>query len=302
MAEGYSSLPEGFESWSRTAQVKYIGEKWLEREGAISPEETRSGKEIVEGTKVLFPELIIPENSVFQYLSALVRDPESRINTKDRREGFYLSDAASLSAAQAGAVANAPDVSEQSSVKAQRERALYPVFQQWLLLQGNDQVGITAEQRNRDLGTWSNPDLTGVRVHESLGQISEVEITTIEVKQTAGNWQYDIFEAVAHIRFANRAYFAFAHPDETVRKLSDDMRGYAELYGPGILVLPMAPEAYDALTTGSIADIGELYASDIIELYTPRRYAVNHEFRGRFLAGIGIATEKQLSTWGERIR
>lgn len=202
---------------------------------------------------------------------------------KAQSNGFNLSDAASLSAAQAGAVANAPEVPEQNTKKEQRERTLYPVFKQWLLLQGHDQVGITAEQSNCDLGTWSNPDLTGIRSHEMFGRISEIEIATIEVKQTAGNWQYDIFEAVAHIRFANRAYFAFAHPEETIRKLSDDMRAYAELYGLGILVLPMATGAYNALTCGNIADIGELYASDIIELYTARRYVVTHEFRGRFL-------------------
>ena len=237
---------------------------------------------------------------MFQYLSALVRNPDSRINTEGRRKGFYLSDVESLSAAQAGAVSNAPEIPEQSTKKEQRERTLYPVFKQWLLLQGHDQVGVTAEQRNRDLGTWSNPDVAGIRIHETLGRISEIEISTIEVKQTAGNWQYDIFEAVAHIRFANRAYFAFAHPEETIRKLSDDMRAYAELYGLGILVLPMATGAYHALTSGTIVDIGELYASDIIELYTARRHAATHEFRGRFLSGIGIETEKQLSIWGER--
>lgn len=296
------SLPGEFESWNRTEQIKYIGQTWLEAEGALSPDQTRSGKEIVEGTKTMFPDLDIPESSVYQYLSALVRNPDSRINTEGRRKGFYLSDVASLFAAQAGAVANAPDVSEQNTKKEQRERTLYDVFKQWLLLQGHDQVGITAEQRNRDLGTWSNPDLTGIRIHETLGRISEIEITTIEVKQTASNWQYDIFEAVAHIRFANRAYFAFAHPEETVRKLSDDMRAYAELYGLGLLVLPMANTAYDALTKGNIEDIGELYASDVIELHTPQRHAVNHEFRGRFMSGIGIETDKQLSNWGERIQ
>jgi hypothetical protein len=44
-------LPEEFESWNRTEQIKYIGETWLEAEGATSPDDTRSGKEIVEGTK-----------------------------------------------------------------------------------------------------------------------------------------------------------------------------------------------------------------------------------------------------------
>lgn len=302
MQSNTRSLPGGFESWNRTEQVKFIAEAWLEAAGAVSPQETRSGKEIVEGTKEMFPDLDIPENSVFQYLSALVRNSDSRVNTEGRRKGFYLSDAASLSAAQAGAVSNAPDVPEQSAKKERREHTLYEVFKQWLLLQGNDQVGVTSEERNRSLGTWSNPDLTGIRTHETLGKISEIEITTVEVKQTAGNWQYDIFEAVAHIRFANRAYFAFAHPEEMIQKLSEDMRGYAELYGVGILVLPMARTAYDALTNGNIADIGELYAADITELYTPRRHGVNHEFRGRFLSGIGIDTEKQLSQWGERIQ
>jgi len=51
----------------------------------------------------------------------------------------------------------APEVPEQNTRREQRERTLYPVFKQWLLLQGHDQVGKTAEQRNRDRGTWSNP-------------------------------------------------------------------------------------------------------------------------------------------------
>jgi hypothetical protein len=79
-------LPEEFESWDRTEQIKYIGETWLEAEGATSSDD--------EGTKTMFPDLDIPESSVFQYLSALVRN--------------------------AGAVTNAPEVPEQNTKKEQR--------------------------------------------------------------------------------------------------------------------------------------------------------------------------------------
>jgi hypothetical protein len=38
-----SVQPDEFDSWNRTEQIKYIGKVWLQREGATSPDETRSG-------------------------------------------------------------------------------------------------------------------------------------------------------------------------------------------------------------------------------------------------------------------
>jgi len=35
--------------------------------------------------------------------------------------------------------------------------------------------------------------LTGIRIHETLGKISEIEITTVEVKQTVRNWKKTVF-------------------------------------------------------------------------------------------------------------
>ena len=91
-----------------------------------------------------------------------------------------------------------------------------------------------------------------------LGQVS-FECATVEAKLTSSDWRYWLFEAVAHKRFAHRAYFAFAvgtdNPGLDKVKEAEKMSEYAEKYRIGILVVFISSNQYDALTTGDVSSL-----------------------------------------------
>jgi len=118
-----------------------------------------------------------------------------------------------------------------------KERILYPVFEKWLLENGNRASDTSA---NRVMGKWGNPDITGIKIVTDYG-LNEIEITTIEAKLSGVKWEYDIFEAVAHRRFANRVYFAFAVDIDSKTNFSRNKKisYYASLYEVGVLILTM---------------------------------------------------------------
>jgi hypothetical protein len=148
----------------------------------------------------------------------------------------------------------APTASEPR--KTQREYKLYAVLRDWLQSRGY-QAAVTA--RGKKGGTWGNPDITGLRVDElPLGTVS-FECATIEAKLSSDNWRYWLFEAVAHKRFAHRAYFAFAFgtdsPGLDKVKEVDKMCEYAEKYRIGILVVFIPKSQYETLTSGDAASL-----------------------------------------------
>ena len=102
------------------------------------------------------------------------------------------------------------------------------------------------------------PDITGLRVNDSLGSVS-FECATIEAKLSSDRWRYWLFEAVAHKRFAHRAYFAFAFGTDTPGldkvKETDKMCEYAEKYRIGILVVFISKQQYDELTLGDVSNL-----------------------------------------------
>ena len=188
----------------------------------------------------------------------------------------------------------------------EKEKHLYPLFKNWLFTQGFGRVKDTSATKNRDLGTWGNPDITGLKIHETLGKTTDIEIATIEVKTTLKDWKMWIFEAVAHKRFSNRTYFAFAHSEELLNKIEPDLKHYAELYGIGILILPISKDLAEKFNSDkkmtTNIDIEDDYTStDIIEYASAHYQRTNYHFRSRFLTAISITTESLLHSWGDNI-
>lgn len=297
MPDERKQLPDGFTDWDRLKQVLYLGTEVLKTMGANSEAKAVSGSEVFKAAGQMFEAHDVPESTFIIYLSKLVKE-KSAINTRGRKQGYYLSEIAERDAAK-----QEPDPDEAPEVaqNKQRERILYPFFMNWLFIQGYEQVKETADTRNKDLGTWSNPDVTGLRVYDLMGSINEIEIVTIEVKTSLDNWKYYIFEAVSHRRIANRSYFAFAHPEETLNKIDQDLRHYAELYNIGVLVLPLQSVDFDALKNGEPNLDGKADPNDIIELFSAPYAATSLQFRARYFQSLGIQSEKDLHKWGNRL-
>lgn len=197
-----------------------------------------------------------------------------------------------------------PSLDTAKSIKCQRESKLYAVLRDWLASRGY-QAAITATGRKG--GVWGNPDVAGIRVDElPLGHIS-FECATIEAKLTNADWRYWLFEAVAHKRFAHRAYFAFAFGTDnpSLEEIVDSwkMCEYAEKYRIGILVVFIERDKYEKLNgSADIADI-ILDADDArIEVLWPafyeavQPYALNEYIR----EGLEVKSIEDYRNFGNR--
>jgi hypothetical protein len=97
--------------------------------------------------------------------------------------------------------------------------------------------------------------VAGLKVTETPLAGKHIEVATIEAKLGPGYWRYYFFEAVAHKRFAHRAYFAFVvgTDDPSVVDVveGDEMREYGEKYGVGVLVIFVPLSEYGNLISGA---------------------------------------------------
>ncbi|MBI5633306.1 MAG: hypothetical protein HZA15_07515 [Nitrospirae bacterium] len=292
------TLPAEFTAWDRPQQVDHIVTRILEGKKAFAAEKSIFGKDIFAQANKDFKEHSIPESTFHATLSGLVRSNTSKINCLGRRQGYYLTK--DLSSIQDD---NEAEAATEEKGKIEKEKLLYPIFVEWLFTHGFSKVRDTSSARNQDLGTWGNPDITGIKIHETFGKATDIEFVTIEVKSSPDNWKYWIFESVAHKRFSNRPYFAFAYPEEMLNKIDSDLKQYAEIYGIGILVLPLAKDVYDNINkkTSKAAQykIAEYSSTDVIEISASQYSPTYYHFRGRFLKAIGINTERDHHDWGQ---
>lgn len=293
------TLPAEFATWDRPQQVNHIVTHILEGKKAFAAEKSIVGRDIFTQANKDFKEHSIPESTFHATLSGLVRSNTSKINCLGRRQGYFLmKDLSSLQDDNESAT--------EEKGKKEKEKLLYPIFVEWLFTHGFSKVRDTSSARNQDLGTWGNPDITGIKIHETLGQTTDIEFVTIEVKSSPDNWKYWIFESIAHKRFSNRPYFAFAYPEEMLNKIDPDLKQYAEIYGIGILVLPLAKDVYDDINKKNSKTnpdkISEYSSTDVIEISSSQYSPTYYHFRGRFLKAIGINSEKELHDWGLQMR
>lgn len=299
-------IADDFQEWDRESQVRDLVEQILKIKNADTDEKAMSGSVLFETIGKSFESHGIPKNTFNVTLSTLVKSKDSKINCLGRKQGYYLVD-------KVDEATGTEDIPEEELLikeeieekkKAEKEKRLYGIFTDWLFTQGFSQVKDTSNTRNHDLGTWGNPDITGIKLHETLGQTTDIEFATIEVKTTMKGWKYWIFESVAHKRFSNRTYFAFAHSEKFLNKIDPDLKHYAELYGIGILILPVEQELFDKLNSEKNLSFkleDEYTSTDVIEYASAHYQRTNYHFRGRFLKSLAITSDKELHNWGQRI-
>ena len=211
-------------------KIKKACEYILNKENKRNAENTLPNTELFQRVQSEFPSDFptdFSKNTFTQYLSNTVKDTESTINCLGRRKGYYLSSVAEEIAPEETSEKVTEEKDSQESPLAedslprkriQKEALLYTLLESWLVAQGYQSQDVSA---GRSLGKWGNPDVAGISALDSFNGLS-IELVTIEAKVSLDDWEKWIFEAVSHKRFANRSYFAFAHPEETVTKIPQD--------------------------------------------------------------------------------
>lgn len=280
--------------------VKKVSEYILEKKSAKDNESAQFGSVIFDEAKREYPELSdFSKNTFLQYLSSAVKDTESSINCLGKRQGYYLSEKAKE---VEKIIEPEPSemVDEQSPTtpqgRRQKEALLYPVLESWLITQGYQSSDVSS---GRALGKWGNPDIAGISAIDGFHGLS-IEVVTIEAKTSLESWEQWIFEAISHRRFANRSYFAFAHPEEAISKLPQDMRYYAELYNIGVLALSLENRIFDQLVNGELTTPLESDQVDVIEVYSAPYNFVQPKYQLKFCTALGISSAKELYQWGNR--
>jgi hypothetical protein len=230
----------------------------------------------------LNPEIVRPEGGQGYFVNSIPEESRQEIKELDEKEGLAKGE------------------------ERNKERLLYPFFVKWLRENGYNAKD-TSEGRAG--GRWGNPDVTGVRIMQEYG-LTEIEVATIEVKLNDYRWQYDIFEAVAHRRFGDYSYFAFAVDKEEVSKYtrntkSSQMSYYCSTFEVGVLVVAMPKEFFSALQRGQIDGKGieqamtdpETY--EVIEVYPSRHNPIALDRKRDFLDAIGLPHDETMHQWGQ---
>lgn len=209
-------------------------------------------------------------------------------------EAEALNQAEDLSVGVQPQVMGATDRQEEAApVRASIEKKLYTLIQDWLLAEDFN-TSITADKTGN--GKWGNPDITGIKITDSVTQNKEVEIITIEAKPSLQQWKQFIFEAISHTRFANTSYYCFAYPENERNSLDPEIYLYAEEFGLGLLGIEMVQKDYDDF----LANRYEPKFEDVyfVELQTPRYKTLRPYFREKFFKTLNINNLKELILWG----
>lgn len=206
------------------------------------------------------------------YLSGATQDPNTRIERTPGQYTYSLRPEPKPSVAPASV--ESPPETVPADPRQKREHLVYPPLAAWLRSRGFA-ARVTAASKKG--GVWGNPDVTGIKIVDGfLGQKS-IETSTIEAKTSSYYWKYYFFEAVAHRRFANRAYFAFAHgtDEPSLAEIAEaqEMREYAEKYKVGVLVIFVPSATYRALTETNTTEL----ALDLEELRIEELWPAVHE-------------------------
>ena len=275
-------------------KIRLLYEEALEALDAFAEEDACSSGDVLEWVKSKYPsEFDIAERSFITGMSQIAKTNRTNVISAGRKRGYYISKYLPSIEEE-----TEPTQVEQNvaTKRKEKEKVLYPLLSQWLREQ---QYNAKDTSSGTIMGKWGNPDITGIKAVEVLGT-SFLNIATIEAKISFTDWQYWFFEAVSHRRFANRAYFAFAHPEEGLLKISPDLRYYSELYGVGVLVLPLPNDVFIELTKGNISSEDLEERGGFTELYSAPYFSVVPEQQARFVStGLKIDSQKALWNWGD---
>ena len=162
---------------------------------------------------------------------------------KGRGGGYYLAPIQSRSEKAESTV----DLQAEAEKSARTlERHLWPLINLWLREEKEIQNTSYKIAHKKGGGTWGNPDVVALRPTDKFG-LFDVEITTVEVKQSLSNWRYYFFEAVSHKRFSERVYFAY-RSDGSKTGDEKELVSYAEKYGVGIVRMELDDVHYSSLS------------------------------------------------------
>ncbi len=240
--------------------------------------------------------LDIPDENFNSMLSLAIKFQDtSEIVRPEGSQGYYILPLSPEAQTQLEK-ANQEETNKEETER-RKEKVLYEPFEKWLRENGN-RASDTSSNR---IGRWSNPDLTGIKIITDYG-LNEIEVTTIEVKLSGLRWEYDIFEAIAHRRFANQSYFAFAVDIDSKSNYSRNRKlaYYSSLYEIGVLLLTMSNSNYQKLISGKLKRIDEDDESfDIIEIYPAKYHHINLEYKKEYLENIGVEKDQKMYRWGK---
>lgn len=264
-------LDDEFKKLKQPEQVERIVCYILEQNGKIDVDAPFKANQIIEKYKELKKQnndlADIQENSFTTNISLLAGSPTSKIIRAPK--GYYLKTDAD---------------SEFDEINEFSEKDLYPLLVKWLSLRCEKVQDIS---NNRAMKTWGNPDVLGINYNLFFNYI--VEVTTIEAKKDKRKWRSDIFEAVAHSLFANKAYYAYMCKESD--KTDEDMLLYAQKFGIGILKIAIPDKKW-----GKDMKLCTEYISEIVP-------APDHDvilrFQKSFLNGLKIYDIKDLNAFGK---
>lgn len=287
----------------RSSQVKLATEFILSERKATSPNKALSTNQIIDGYHELssaHPETVeqIPNGTFNVFLSKSSKEKDSKITCRGRKQGYYLDNLVEKleNKTVENEVSDASFTDRVGVGDIVYEKDLYPFFKEWLFEKSHNRVAdISSLKKN---GKWGNPDLIGISIEELYGK-PDIEVTTIEVKLSDDNWEQWIFEAVAHTRFSNRSYFAFAYPEGLISKLdSTQIKLYAEHFKIGILILAVDDNDYVKIKKREKANLTDDNVS-IVE-YAAAPYNNTHiKFRKKFFESLEILELNKLYGFGD---
>jgi hypothetical protein len=268
----------------------------LKRDDSTEATKAIPGRKLYDQAKSNFPERFkkLPLTTFTQSLSRAVRDSAYEINCLGKRQGYYLLSRNVTAELQEEAQREAEK--EQEKVK-RREMLLYPILENWLLVQGYQAKDISNMKAG---GPWGNPDILGLTLEQGLDGY-DIELVTIEAKPTIESWERLFFEAVSHRRFANRSYFAFAHPAEEITKLPQDLRYYSELYGVGVLIVELTKDDFENLRSKRKMEPFDIEQTDVRELYSAPFFYVQSKHQKQFLKKLDLHELTDVIGFGNRL-
>ena len=268
-------------------------------------EEKASGQQLFDWARQNQPERLSQvEKSWWQFLTRMLVDPDAWIVREPNRYGFKLRPVAEVQPVEEPEEdrRDLTPITYAEPKKIQRERKLYAVLVEWLAAK---LYRVCDTSQTKAGGAWGNPDVVGLRTYEGFGATFHIELVSIEAKLTEGDWRKVFFEAVAHKRFADRAYFAFAYSasDATIDNVLEfhALREYGEKYRVGVLVLFMDPEIHKKLCEDK--DISSLVLTPdnvrVEELWPAVSDPVAASSRERFIQDVlGVRKAADLYTFG----
>lgn len=267
---------------------------YLRKENATAAQRTKKAREIVDAAAPDFDGRL-SENSCYNYLNkAAQQDNTSGIISEGPHRGYWLDEGA-LNTARKIEGAEQEQAAPERRNHVRREAALYEPVRKWLIA-NSYRAKNTADMRGG--ARWSNPDVVGVRVSKNFG-LTDIEIVSVEVKTGYENWRQDIFEAIAHKRFANRVYYCYP-VTEGLDKLDEETRRYSELYRVGVLQIYLEKDVLEALySSRTTQDLPNLGLVDIVDEKIPAPYDfIPPRYQIDFLKSLDLKDEEDVWSFG----